>query len=413
VKPLKSPQKVRSGLGSPPNFKALYRKIEITLDKIQEQENIEKVFAQVVTSLVKNFEDELGFVAGRLYQRDEANLQLCSLSGDPAETPHSLGIPVDYPPVRLLMEEGLIIMGEGDPGFDRRIESPIGVTTFAAIAVGDGNTHVMAFSIRGEIREEQILYSLSTIRHVINMKLREERLSGPMNESRQIQESLLPSAPPQFPGYDIDGRSRPTEIVGGDLFDYIQLSPNLLGVAVADASGHGLPAALLARDVITGLRIGMAEDLKIIKTIEKLNSVIHRSALSSKFASLFYGELETNGNFIYSNAGHAPPLLVRGEVFEELRQGGMVLGPVPNAHYVRGYVHLCPGDTVVMFTDGFPECENNSGDQLEMPRLKKIIRDLEDSTAGEMVDGIFAAADEFAGGTHQNDDMTVVVIRKL
>ena len=92
-------------------------------------------------------------------------------------------------------------------------------------------------------------------------------------------------------------------------------------LAIADASGHGLPAALLARDVITGLRMGMADDLKIIKAVERLNRVIHRSALSSKFVSLFYGEVEPNGNFLYCNAGHNPPLLRRPGSFQQLTQG--------------------------------------------------------------------------------------------
>jgi serine phosphatase RsbU (regulator of sigma subunit) len=94
--------------------------------------------------------------------------------------------------------------------------------------VGRGNTHILAFSIRGEVKEENVLYSLSAVRHVVNLKLEQEKLTGILTEARIIQESLLPSAPPQFEGYDIDGVSRPTEIVGGDLFDYLPLSDKLL-----------------------------------------------------------------------------------------------------------------------------------------------------------------------------------------
>ncbi len=394
------------------DFKALYRKIERTLDEIEEFDNTAGLLSAVLALLVHEYEEELGFRGGRLYERHDDSLVLCCVAGS-GEAPERYRIPIDYPPVKRLLAEGLVIMGHGDPGFDEKIEGPIGVTKFAAIAVGEGNSHAISFSIRGEIRELQILYSLTAVRHVINMKLRQDRLEGTMSEARRIQESLLPAAPPRIAGYDIDGYSRPAEFVGGDLFDYLPLSSTLFGVAIADASGHGLPAALLARDVITGLRVGMAADLKIVKTIEKLNSVIHRSALSSKFASLFYGELETNGNFIYSNAGHTPPLLLRGEEFEQLAEGGLVLGPSPDAQYVRGYARLHPGDMIVMYTDGLSECEDPAGEQFGLDRLRGEIRQLRNESATQIVRGIFSAVDRFAGDVPQRDDMTVVVVKKI
>ena len=103
-------------------------------------------------------------------------------------------------------------MRKGDPGYDDQLEWAMGVaSTFAAIAVGTGVSHVLAFSVDGEIHEEEILYSLSAVRHVINLKLEEQKLAGIMEEARIIQESLLPTAPPDCPRYDIFGHSRPAE----------------------------------------------------------------------------------------------------------------------------------------------------------------------------------------------------------
>ncbi len=393
------------------DFKALYRKLEKTLDRIERTEDVAGVLTEILNSLVRDFEEDLGFQAGRLYSRGSSALVLRAVAGKAAQPPDSYKVPLDYAPVQRILEEGLVIMKRGDPGFDESIEGPIGVSKFAAIAVHDAR-YILSFTIRGAIKEEQILYSLSAVRHVINIKLRQERLAGIMEEARLIQESLLPSGPPGFPGYDVHGLSRPTEIVGGDLFDYLPLSPKLLGIAVADASGHGLPAALLARDVITGLRMGIAEDLKIIKTIEKLNRVIHRSALSSKFASLFYGELEPSGNLLYVNAGHTPALLFDGTSFQELTLGGLVLGPNPGAQYERGYVRLVTGNLVVMYTDGVPECESAAGMPFGMHRLRDVIREHARATAKEIVEEIFNAADVHRGKAPQVDDMTVVVLRK-
>jgi len=409
-----TPAPNRGTRASGPDFKALYRKIERTLDHIERTENLSEVLSKLLRSLVRDYTQDLGFVGGRLYERDGNNFVLCCRCGRSKKAEIGFRISADYTPMQRVVAEGLIIMKESDPGFDERIEGAIGVSKFAAISIGEDSSHVMSFTIKGKILHEHILYSLSAVRHVINLKLRQQKLTDVMNEARVIQESLLPSAPPAFAGYDIDGRSRPADDVGGDLFDYLPLSGNLLGVAIADASGHGLPAALLARDVITGLRIGMAEDLKIIKAVERLNRVIHRSALSSRFISLFYGELEPNGNFLYTNAGHNPPLLRRQKQFFELTQGGLVLGPNPDARYERGYVGLVEGDLIVMFTDGVTECENPAGKMFGLARLRNLIRRLHaGAAASQIVEGIFAEADRFAAGAPQRDDMTVVVIRKV
>lgn len=397
------------------DFKALYRKLEHTLDEIEEMESTADLLSTILRSLVEDYEEDLGFRGGRLYVRDAAGLTLCCVAGDRGDAPDSYRIPLGYPPVQTLLSDGLIILKHGDPGFDEAIEKPIGVNQFVAIAIGEEDSHVMSFTIDGKIRELELLYSLNAVKHSINLRLRQNRLRLTMQEARYIQEGLLPEGPPEFEGYEIDGLSRPTEFVGGDLFDYLPLAPTLLGVAVADASGHGLPAALLARDVITGLRIGMAADFKIAYTIAKLNSVIHRSALSSKFASLFYGELEPNGNFIYTNAGQTPPLLYHREKdqFLELRQGGLVLGPSPDAQYERGYVRLYSGDRVILYTDGITEYENPDGEQFGEERLREAIRSRADATASEMVHSIFDAVSRFAARAPQRDDMTVVAIRKL
>ncbi len=85
------------------------------------------------------------------------------------------------------------------------------------------------------------------------------------------------------------------ESVGGDFYDYIPITDKILGLAIADVSGHGLPAALQVRDIYMGLRMGMARDFKIVRTVERLNQIIHKSTLTSRFVSMFYGELERNG----------------------------------------------------------------------------------------------------------------------
>jgi phosphoserine phosphatase RsbU/P len=397
-----------------PDFKALYKKLEMALERIEGIENISAMLSAILEMLVNEFRLELGFESGRIYQRDGDDYVLCCRIGNHRDAKIGIRVPRGYPPHQRTLDEGLIIMRPDDPAFDPEIEGALGVSsTFASIAVGPGNAYVLAFSVLGEIAEEHILYSLTALRHVINLKLAQQQLTSIMEEARTIQESLLPSLPPVFAGYDIDGRSRPTEIVGGDLFDYLPLSGNLLGVAIGDASGHGLPAALLARDVITGLRVGMDEDLKVVRVVERLNRVIHRAALSSKFTSLFYAELGRDGSLIYCNAGHNPGLLCRQGSFFELDRGGLVLGPNKNARYERGHVQLRAGDLLLLYTDGITDLEGPDRVPFGLSGLKDLLLRLDGKDARGTVDAVFEAADAHARGAAQKDDMTVVAVRKL
>jgi sigma-B regulation protein RsbU (phosphoserine phosphatase) len=161
--------------------------------------------------------------------------------------------------------------------------------------------------------------------------------------------------------------------------------------------------------------MGMAEDLKIVKTLDKLNRVIHRSALASKFVSLFYGELESNGNFIYSNCGHPPPLLYHREKFRELTEGGPVLGPIapgPGHKYLRGYVQVRPDDVLLLYTDGLTEAASPDGEEFGVERLRSLVVKYARRNSAEIVRKIFKKVQEFTGLTTPADDQTVVVVKR-
>jgi sigma-B regulation protein RsbU (phosphoserine phosphatase) len=301
----------------------------------------------------------------------------------------------------------------GDVGVDQKIESTLRVKTFAAIGIGDAGRQIVAFTIRDNADPTQVEHTLNTIRHAINLKLRSEHFADRMAEARAIQLSLIPQSAPSFADYDIWGASVPAEDVGGDLYDFIRVSERSLGIAVADASGHGLPAALQARDAIIGLRMGLEENLRISATLEKLNRVVNHSALASKFISLFYGELESAGTLVYCNAGHNPPLLFDGVAFRELSRGGMILGPNPTSQYERGYETLLPGSILLAYTDGIVEAVNAKDEAFGMDRLREVVARAKRRSAREIVDAVFEAVRGHVGGDTRDDDQTVVaVVRK-
>jgi sigma-B regulation protein RsbU (phosphoserine phosphatase) len=197
------------------------------------------------------------------------------------------------------------------------------------------------------------------------------------------------------------------------LYDYIAFAQEVLGIAIGDASGHGLPAALLARDVLTGLRMGAEREFKISGLLAKLNRVINASTLSTRFISLVFGELERNGTFVYVNAGHNPPMLLKGSGIEELSTGGTILGPVPDAVFRRGFAFIERGDVMVLYTDGLVEREDPGGEPFDKKRLIETVREYRDRPALAIVDEIFIRTYHYGANEKWRDDATAVVVKRL
>jgi len=393
-------------------YKNLFRKIDRNLRTIEASKDLLATLAEILRRLVDDFQDDLGLVGGRIYEK-KGSFYLLKREYPAPRAPKDYKISATYPPIRELLDKGYVYSRLGDTGVDARIEAALGVKRFAAIGVGEKSRHIIAFTLRENSDPEQVGHTLNTIRHAINLKLRSEKFADRFAEARAIQLSLLPAASPSFGDYDIFAASIPAEEVGGDLYDFIRVSQRSLGIAVADASGHGLPAALQARDAIIGLRMGVEENLRISATLEKLNRVVNHSALASKFISLFYAELESAGTIVYCNAGHNPPLLWDGAAFRELARGGMILGPSPGSQYERGYETLAEGSILLAYTDGIVEAVNPSDEAFGLERLKAVIRDRAWASARELVDAVFAEVRRHVGGDTRDDDQTVVaVLRK-
>lgn len=389
--------------------KALFAKLERTLDDIEQSPELLSTLAQMLRRLVDDFREELGLVGGRIYVR-RGSWYVLQKQVPEDIAPHDFRIPISYPPLEELLDRGFVFHYMTDPGVDPTIEARLGGRTFAAICVGEACRHVCAFSLRDSSDRERVITMLNTIRHVVNLKLRKDQLEGRVAQSRLIQLSLLPAIPPAFGEFDLWAQSQPAEEVGGDLYDFIRVSERTLGLAIADAAGHGLPAALQARDAIIGLRMGVEENLRLTATVAKLNRVIHRSALASKFISLFYAELDLNGTLVFCNAGHPPPLLRTHRGIERLSRGGLVLGPHPEAEYERGYTQMEPGDVLLAYTDGIVEAEDSSGNMLEIAGLEHLLGSGPHASARVLVESVFDAVRRHSGTDFPTDDQTVLAV---
>jgi len=393
------------------DYKRLLTQVEKTLEQIESSDATRSTIEQISETIASNFREQLGITGGRIYELNDDNCyELAGRFGVKHEGALGIVVPRDYKPIELVRENGIVVMDPTDPGVDPVLEGKLGAHRFAAIAAGDED-YVVAFDVDEQLSREDILFSLNLIRYAINQRLRAMRYESLIVEAQRIQASILPQRVPQYAGFDIWGRTVPAEIVSGDFYDFIPVSDNVLGLAIADGSGHGLPAALVVRDIYMGLRMATDRDFKIIRTLEKLNHIIHRSRMTTKFVSLFYGELETGGILIYCNAGHNYPFQLKGNKVELLMNGGPVLGPTPDATYTRGFAKLDPGDLLCMYTDGIVEAHNDAGEEFGLDRLQRLVRANRQKSAREIGEAVLAKVARWGSGSQ--DDRTVVIVKAI
>lgn len=395
------------------DYHKTFRTLEQALAEIEESAEFTTTLSGIIKAILDGPGPGLGIIGGRLYERDPERplYRVVAVEGVQKKVKIGFAVAADYPPVVRVLKERFLLMEAGDPGFDSRVEGFVGAKRFAAIAVGGKDSHFIAFSVDQNIDPLHAVYLLGTVRHLINLRLSQGHMLHDLAEAREIQLSLLPEKMPEFHDLDIAGRSLPADDVGGDLFDFPLQADKVLGIAVADSCGHGLPAALMARDVITGLRVALDERYRLTSAIERVNRVLSRSALASRFISLFYAEFEPGGNLVYTNAGHPPGLLFRQGRITRLKRGGMVLGPNPRAEYERSFAAFPPGSTLLLFTDGVTEARSEKGKFFGVGRLEQNLRQLHHFSAEEIVDRLFNTVDEFAPGVRE-DDQTIVVISR-
>jgi hypothetical protein len=385
--------------------KTFYRKLDSLLTRIGKGMKMGEITSLVLDELVNSFGPDLGIRFGSLYRQHVGFYALVKgpVGKSACECPATLYM--DSEALGLLKQHKSYI-------FSDTVVPPWGNNS-VAVLVGEDDDYLMIFGLDEEWVRETLEFSLNTIRSTVNYSRSTSRFRADLEEADEIQRSLLPKEDPIFEGFDIAGKSVAADMVGGDLFDFQFHNEQVLGIAIGDASGHGLPAALLARDVITGLRMGVEREMKISGVIHKLNRVINSSRLSTKFISLVYGELERNGTFVYVNAGHPPPLLLKGSGVERLDVGGSILGPIKESVFDRGFAFIDPGDMVVFYTDGIIERVGKDGEPFDEEGLERFVREHMALPAREILEKLFAHLERFGGRAKWRDDATVIVLKRL
>jgi serine phosphatase RsbU (regulator of sigma subunit) len=241
-----------------------------------------------------------------------------------------------------------------------------------------------------------------------------ERIEQELRVARLIQQTLLPKSVPGLAGYDVAAYYRPAREVGGDFYDFLELEDGRLGLVVGDATGHGVPAALMMANTQSVLRaIAQRGGSEPGRILAEVNEVLLAYMPPSMFVTCFYAILDPkSGTLSYANAGHDLPYLWHGCDCEELRARGMPLGLMPQMSYEEKEMVLDTGEGVLFYSDGLVEAHNPEGEMFGFPRLRALIsQHAEEERA--LRELLMKELHSFTGEEwEQEDDITLVTLRR-
>jgi serine phosphatase RsbU (regulator of sigma subunit) len=263
---------------------------------------------------------------------------------------------------------------------------------------------------------EETVRELEASREVIRLKtLAEQKKSEEeLTLAQKTQESLLPRSLPQFENFRIHTFNTPTRYVGGDFYDFLQLSSGEWMGVLADVSGKGMSAALLSSMVLGALSMEFHSGTQPQEVLNRVNRLLCEKSLPHQFVTLFLFLLSPDGNGQYISAGHNPAYLFRcatGKI-ERLVSNHFVLGMFDVASYESCSLRLCQGDILVIYSDGLTDAQNRQEDMFGEERLLAIIRQQAPSGSHALEQTLLNAIEEFTRDTPQTDDITFVVVEK-
>lgn len=240
-----------------------------------------------------------------------------------------------------------------------------------------------------------------------------KRIQAQLEIARQVQLELLPSTDPEMPDFDISAYVFPTEEVSGDYYDWVRIFEDQIGIVVADAVGKGIPAALLMAFLRASLRSGIQVGYAPHIAFSKLNNLLYGSIDDNKFITGIYGILDsTNKTFVFCNAGHNPPLLIKpdGE-YRFVEYGDTPLGMFADTHYHQHFIRFEEGQVMVIYTDGITEAANPNGEEYGNDRFAKRVLDGIDLPAKQMIDHVRKGVADFTERKFLDDDGTLFIIK--
>jgi serine phosphatase RsbU (regulator of sigma subunit)/ketosteroid isomerase-like protein len=240
-----------------------------------------------------------------------------------------------------------------------------------------------------------------------------ERIEQELRVARRIQQASLPKAVPELGGWDISPQYRPAREVGGDFYDFHLLPGGRLGLVVGDATGKGVPAALVMSTTCGMLRLAAQSYSSPGEMLQRVNEALFPNIPPNMFVTCFYSILEPDsGRLVFANAGHPLPFMRRGGYAEELRARGMPLGLMPGMDYEEKEIVLEAGEAALFYSDGLVESHDSKGEMFGSLRLRALIAEHGDEERS-LGDFLLERLYSFTGEVwEQEDDITLLTLRR-
>ena len=265
----------------------------------------------------------------------------------------------------------------------------------------------------GKITEEWSTLDVVPVWQNLTQQIRErERVEQELGVARSIQQASLPKEVPTLEGWRIVPHYQPAREVGGDFYDFFELDDGQLGLVVGDATGKGVPAALVMSSARSMLRAVAQTSNSPGEVLRRANDPLVADIPPNMFVTCFYAILEPeSGRLSYANAGHDLPYVRHGSDAEELRARGMPLGLMPGMNYEEKEIILQVGESALFYSDGLVEAHDPKGEMFGFPRLRELVAEHgEERTLGEV---LFRELYSFVGeGWEQEDDIAIITLRR-
>jgi hypothetical protein len=271
-------------------------------------------------------------------------------------------------------------------------------------------TDVSIQSDGGQVMFQYRVVGISCLLLVILLELKDKLLAHSELESgRAVQSAMNPESAPFVPGWNVWLFTRSANEVGGDLVDFLRLDGARFGVV----AGKGLGAALFMVKIQSTIR-ALAPDFESLSDlVSKLNSILMRDGIPGKFASLMFLRIDSAaGRLRFVNAGHMPPLIVSSSGLSELPKGNAALGLSSDTQFAERDVTLETGQSLLIYSDGLTEAQNEQGEFYGLERLKTLCRDCGSISAQSFGEKVVRSVSAFEGNARRTDDLSLVILQK-
>ena len=267
-----------------------------------------------------------------------------------------------------------------------------------------------------QVTIERTLENMKAWKEALSSRDKLVSLQRELDVASQMQQSILPTQFPRGDDYETFGSMEPARNVGGDFFDVVLLEDGQIGLAIADVSGKGVPAALFmmsSRTLLKGSAIGLTEPGRVLQEVNNLLAEDNESAM---FVTVLYAVYDpATGHLTYANGGHNLPVIFHSDGSSTVLPytEGLALAVLSGVDFQAGEVTLAPGDTLVLYTDGVTEAMDAENVEFGMERLQAVFKGGAPESAEAANEAVFTAVREFVAGAPQSDDITCLTLRRV